>query len=113
MDRQRFSTDRSTGIYDDGKYCPLCHAPMAYDYYHYNHIGSYHCTKCDFRRPETAYTVTDADLDAGFLTINGKDRIELAFKSIYNAYNILACYTVCALPAWTAATSPAASAAMC
>ncbi len=44
-----------------------------------------------------AFTVTDADLDAGFLTINGKDRIELAFKSIYNAYNILACYTVCAL----------------
>ena len=97
MDRQRFSTDRCTGIYNDGKYCPLCHAPMAYDYYHYNHIGAYHCTKCDFHRPETAYTVTDADLDTGFLTINGKDRIELAFKSIYNAYNILACYTVCAL----------------
>ena len=57
----------------------------------------YHCTKCDFHRPETAYTVTDADLDTGFLTINGRDRIELAFKSIYNAYNILACYTVCAL----------------
>ena len=97
MDRQSFSTDRSTGIYDDGKYCPLCRAPMAYDYYHYNHIGAYRCTRCDFRRPETAFTVTDADLDAGFLTINGKDRIELAFKSIYNAYNILACYTVCAL----------------
>ena len=70
---------------------------MTYDYYHYNHIGAYRCTRCDFRRPETAFTVTDADLDAGFLTINGKDRIELAFKSIYNAYNILACYTVCAL----------------
>ena len=97
MDRQRFSTDHCTGIYNDGKYCPLCHAPMAYDYYHYNHIGAYHCTKCDFHRPETAYTVTDADLDTGFLTINGRDRIELAFKSIYNAYNILACYTVCAL----------------
>ena len=36
MDRQRFSTDHCTGIYNDGKYCPLCHAPMAYDYYHYN-----------------------------------------------------------------------------
>ncbi len=41
MDCQSFSTDHSTGIYDDGKYRPLCRAPMAYDYYHYNHIGAY------------------------------------------------------------------------
>ena len=97
LDHCSFDTDTPTGVYHDGACCPVCKAPMEYDFVHYNHIGAYRCTRCDFRRPETAFTVTDADLDAGFLTINGKDRIELAFKSIYNAYNILACYTVCAL----------------
>lgn len=37
-------TDAPTGVYHDGAYCPVCHAPMAYDYVHYNHIGAYRCT---------------------------------------------------------------------
>ena len=87
--------DKPTGVYRDGAYCPLCHAPMEYDYVHYNHIGAYRCTKCGHAKPATDYTVTAADLDQGRLTIDGAVTIQLAFRSIYNVYNILAAYAAC------------------
>ena len=65
--------------------------------HHYAHIGHYSCTACGHRRHETDFTGTAVDLDAGSLTINGNTRISLAFKSIYNVYNILAAWSVCAL----------------
>ena len=95
MDKQSFSTEQNTGIYDDGKYCPLCGGLIKYDFRHYNHIGSYHCTQCGYKRLEPEYKITDANLDDGFLLIGDQDRIHLSFKSIYNAYNILACYALC------------------
>lgn len=88
-------TTEFVGRYHDGHYCPICHAPMEYDYYHYNHIGAYHCTKCDFKRAGADYEVTAVDLEAGRIMIDGKEEISLAFKSIYNVYNILAAYSVC------------------
>lgn len=97
MDRQSFSKDENDGMYSDGKYCPVCMSKMEYDYYHYNHIGSFHCKKCGYKKHDTAFTATNTDLENGIITINGEDNIQLAFKSIYNVYNILACYAVCRL----------------
>jgi len=68
---------------------------MEYDYVHYNHIGAYRCAKCGHAKPATDYTVTAADLDQGRLTIDGAVTIQLAFRSIYNVYNILAAYAPC------------------
>ena len=84
-----------TGVYHDGAYCPVCHAPMEYDYVHYNHIGAYRCTKCGHRKPKTDYTATALDLDAGTLTLDGGINVQLAFRSIYNVDNILAAYAAC------------------
>ena len=85
----------SGSVYHDGAYCPVCHAPMEYDYVHYNHIGSYHCTACGHHKHETDFTATSVDLTQGRLTIDGAVTIQLAFRSIYNVYNILAAYAVC------------------
>ncbi|MBR2826888.1 MAG: DUF1727 domain-containing protein [Erysipelotrichaceae bacterium] len=84
-------------IYDDGKYCPVCYHPMKYDYYHYNHIGSYHCTHCDYHRPETRWTLTEADLEKGYIVIDNEYKIELSFTSIYHCYNTLAAFAACDL----------------
>ena len=84
-----------SGVYHDGAYCPVCHAPMTYDYVHYNHIGAYRCTKCGHAKPATDYTATAVDLENGTLTIDGAVDIHLAFRSIYNVYNILAAYAAC------------------
>ena len=95
LDRCSVSTDAPDGVYHDGAYCPVCHAPMVYDYVHYNHIGAYRCTRCGHRKPKTDYTATALDLAAGTLTLDGSVHIQLAFQSIYNVYNILAAYAVC------------------
>ncbi len=94
MEKQSFSTDENTGIFEDGKYCPVCSRAMQYSFRHYNHIGSYSCS-CGYSRAVPNFAVTEADLDNGFLTINNSYKIPLAFKSIYNAYNILACFSLC------------------
>lgn len=91
------STKEHHGVYDDGLRCPVCGGKMEYSCYHYAHIGHYRCTACGHQRPKPDFTVTDLDLAQGRLTINGETRIDLAFRSIYNVYNILAAWSVCAL----------------
>lgn len=95
LDKCSISTDTPTGVYHDGAHCPVCKGPMAYDYVHYNHIGAYRCAKCGHAKPATDYTATAVDLEEGVLTIDGTVTIQLAFRSIYNVYNILAAYAAC------------------
>ncbi|CAN4025983.1 hypothetical protein NOIMNB_NOIMNB_11435, partial [Dysosmobacter welbionis] len=56
LDRCPSDTASPTGVYHDGACCPVCHAPMEYDYVHYNHIGAFRCTKCGHHKPATDYT---------------------------------------------------------
>ena len=84
-------------VYNDGAYCPVCKAPMTYTTHHYNHIGHYACSECGYHRHDTDYTVTAVDLKEGWLELDGKHRVSLALKSLYNIYNILAAYTVARL----------------
>ena len=95
----KLSSDNAvfSSVYNDGAYCPVCHAPLTYSSYHYNHIGHYCCTKCDFARHSTDFTITEADLNEGYAVINGEHRIDLALKSLYNIYNILAAFSVASL----------------
>ncbi len=95
LDRCAGDLDAPGGVYRDGARCPVCKGPMTYDYVHYNHIGAYRCSACGHRKPATDYTATALDLEAGVLTIDGGVTIQLAFRSIYNVYNILAAYAAC------------------
>ena len=97
LDALSVSTKEPVGAYDDGARCPVCRGPLTYTAYHYHHIGHYSCPGCGFHRHEPNFAITDLDLDAGRLTINGDTQIQLAFRSIYNVYNILAAYSVCSL----------------
>ena len=95
LDRCPTDFDTPTGVYHDGAHCPVCKAPMTYDFVHYNHIGAYRCTRCGHHRHETDYTATALDLTAGTLTLDHSVEVHLAFCSIYNVYNILAAYAAC------------------
>ena len=95
LDRCSFDVDAPTGAYHDGACCPVCRGPMEYGYVHYNHIGAYRCPKCGHQKPATDCTATAVDLEKGRLTIDGAVTVDLAFRSIYNVYNILAAYAVC------------------
>ena len=89
------ATKEHHGMYNDGAFCPACGAPMEYELYHYNHIGHYRCTQCDHHRPHPDFAVTGLDLEAGQLVLDGDTPIQLAFRSIYNVYNILAAWSAC------------------
>ena len=95
LDRCSFDLDAPAGAYHDGACCPVCRGPMEYGYVHYNHIGAYRCPKCGHQKPATDCTATAVDLEKGRLTIDGAVTVDLAFRSIYNVYNILAAYAVC------------------
>ncbi len=93
------STDTTEfdGVYNDGIYCPNCKNKMTYTKYHYNHIGHYECPICGHKRNQTTYTITSADMETGTVVINGQYEIQLALKSLYNIYNILAAFSVASL----------------
>lgn len=91
------SAQEHRGIYHDGARCPVCGGKLAYTCYHYAHIGHYRCQACGHHRPQPDFAVTQLDLAQGRLTINGQVELDLAFRSIYNVYNILAAWSVCAL----------------
>ncbi|MDE7246139.1 MAG: MurT ligase domain-containing protein [Oscillospiraceae bacterium] len=97
LERCSVSTVTPQGVYDDGARCPVCRGRMAYSCYHYHHIGHYYCPNCGHKRQNPDFAVTELDLDAGTLVIGGETKIDLAFRSIYNVYNILAAWSVCAL----------------
>lgn len=97
INENKFSKKVNDSAYDDGKYCPNCKKPLKYDYYHYNHIGSYKCENCGHARKEPDYAVTDFNFDVGEMTINRKYKLQMNLRSIYNAYNLLATFAVCRL----------------
>ena len=97
LNKCSISTAKPEGAYDDSQRCPACKSRMVYDHYHYHHIGSYRCESCGHHRHTPDFAVTDLDLDEGHLTIDGQTKIDLAFRSIYNVYNILAAWSICSL----------------
>ena len=97
MNRNDFSTDEFVGAANDGAFCPICKEPMEYDFYHYNHIGSYKCKACGYKRVEPQYAVTNLDLANKQLTINKKHKITMDLSSVFTAYNLLAAYAVAKL----------------
>ena len=95
MNRNFLSTEQSDALYNDCHYCPRCKQHMHYDFFHYAHLGSYHC-ECGYSRPQTRFSVEQMDLEEGYITIDG-NRLALDFASKYNVYNLLAAYSVTSL----------------
>lgn len=91
----KYLKENYVGIYDDGLYCPNCKEKMKYTYRHYGSTGAYSCKACGFSHPKHKYHVNRVNLNEGYLLIDDEYKINLSLKSIYNAYNILAAYSLC------------------
>ncbi len=78
----------------DFAYCPLCHKPLKYKYYHYGHIGNYSCPNKDFARGDVDYEVTEVNFAKHNIKINKKN-IFLNKDVIYAVYYTVAAYALC------------------
>lgn len=97
MNKNELVTYENTSAYNDGKYCPNCKSKLEYEFYHYDHIGKYSCSSCGHRRCDVQFAIDGLDLNAGMMKINNKYEIKMNLRSIYNAYNLLAAFSVASL----------------
>ena len=75
-------------------YCPICNKKLRFTYYHYGNLGNYECPNNDFKRVKPDYEAKLVS-DSSFMVDNVE--IKMNSTSLYNVYNLLACYTVASL----------------
>ena len=92
MDKNNYSYKNNINNLD-GAYCPICHTKMEYDFYHYGHIGSYHCPKFHFNRGNPDYEAKNIDVDNKLIEING-NKVTLPSDFLYTVYFVTGCYTL-------------------
>lgn len=95
MGRTDLSTDRCVNITHDAKVCPKCFGRMEYEYFHYNHIGAFHCPSCGYRMPEMKYQAAQVDFVTGDFTVNGFP-VHTEYKTPFNILNTTAAVAACA-----------------
>ncbi len=94
IDKTFMSTEKIINYTKDYLYCPKCKNKLDFDYYHYGSVGSYKCSKCDFKRDNIKYNVTNIDKDNMTMTINNKYNIKLNNILLFNLYNICVSFAV-------------------
>ncbi len=77
----------------DAAYCPICHSKLEYDFYHYGHIGSYHCPKYHFNRGKPNYEAKEIDVDNKQIKIND-NIVHLPSNFLYTVYFVTGCYAL-------------------
>jgi len=80
----------------DAKHCRRCGAPYVFDAVYLGHLGHYHCSGCDRRRPSPTVSAREVRLEglrgARFrLAVGeGETEVRLRLPGLYNVYNALA-----------------------
>jgi lipid II isoglutaminyl synthase (glutamine-hydrolysing) len=86
----------------DARTCPRCGSSLIFDAVYVGHDGVYHCPNGDFERPTPDLTATKIKLngfDSIAMTVHSQNamqdqRISFPLGGLYNAYNVLAAYSV-------------------
>jgi UDP-N-acetylmuramyl tripeptide synthase len=93
VDRLPTDGDTPHGAAVDAAICPVCDAPLVWDYWRFNHIGRAHCPNGDFRSPTAAYRAQQVDGPNRrvVLDLDGDARpATLINPNIVNVYNEIA-----------------------
>ena len=94
VDRTSQSTPESVNITHDAKACPACLHKLDYEYFHYNHIGRFHCPHCGYQSPVATYFFDQVDVDSGNFYL-GEYPIHTDYKSVFNLFNIAGAVSAC------------------
>lgn len=88
--------DNKVSVNADSKFCKVCKSPYNYDFVTYNHLGSYFCNECGYKRPTLKYHV-DEILELtpeGSTVVFNDDTYFINQAGEYNIYNGLCAYAV-------------------
>lgn len=79
----------------EGRTCIFCQNELSYHYYHYNQLGDFYCTHCDYKRPAPHFGASRVELSPtlSFL-LNEKQEVKTPLLGFYNLYNVLAAISV-------------------
>lgn len=80
----------------DAKFCKKCKSPYKYNFLTYNHLGSFYCDKCGYRRPELDHTIDKIEEltpEGSLVRIDGNEYY-INQPGIYNIYNGLCAFSV-------------------
>jgi len=67
---------------------------MKYEFYHYNHMGKFHCSHCEYGSHTPDFFGTDADFAGKCITINGTP-VHVTYNTTFNFFNTVAAAAVC------------------
>lgn len=93
-------SSRTTDEASEGKFCPICHSRLVYDYYQYSHIGRFHCPHDDFGRIHPEVYVSSVDYEKGTFVVDGQEYHSFldAIYAVYNCASVLTLMKVLKLP---------------
>lgn len=94
MEKTERSTAHCVSGTHDAKICPCCFHSMEYDYFHYNHLGQFHCTFCDYASHVPDYIGTEVDFTHQTLQVNGQT-MEVSYNTTFNMFNTVAAAALC------------------
>lgn len=77
----------------EGKFCPICHARIQYDFYQYSHLGQYNCPQCGFGKNIPSVIGENIDVENGIFEVNGI-KYQSSNANLYHLYNCLAVITL-------------------
>ena len=86
--------DLSHSEVEESIFCRFCGSKIDYNFHHYGLLGDYHCTGCDYKRPEPDYTVSNIKENDEFYDFDVEgSTVHSQIRTSYNIYNTLAAYT--------------------
>lgn len=94
--KAEIDTNKEIDINADAKFCKKCTTPYSYEYITYNHLGSFYCKECGYKRPELQYYVDDVanqNPQGSLVSINGEEYL-INQPGTYNIYNALCAYSI-------------------
>lgn len=86
--------DMASEGFPDSLFCRFCGERLSYDFFHYGHLGNWHCPHCGAKRPSPVFTASDIwfDCDSCSFYLDGQ-LFTAQTKACYSIYNILSAYT--------------------
>ncbi len=88
--------ENNTSLNVEATNCKFCGEPYEYNFITYNHLGDFKCSKCNFKREELDFSVSnilESSINKSVVSIKN-NIVTFNQGGIYNIYNALCAYSI-------------------